>query len=212
MAYTKEQTAAYNRAYYVAHREAIKAQVRAYAAEHKEDISQRNKSFRATNKDRLHAKARAAYKANAKEKIAYQKALHASKPAAVKAYKKKWWARNATAFSAQRRAFYAAHTDVERAKQKAWYDKSYHAGQREKFLARNAKRRALKQQTRVEDIDFKQVLKDSKGLCGICRKPLDLFGIDFDHIVPLSKGGTHTRANIQATHARCNRSKGARVG
>lgn len=63
----------------------------------------------------------------------------------------------------------------------------------------------------VEPINYKRVLRESGGVCGICKHPLDLFGTDFDHIVPLARGGTHTFDNIQATHARCNRSKGARV-
>lgn len=82
----------------------------------------------------------------------------------------------------------------------------------EVFRERAARRRARQRDTCVERVDLKQILRDSNGLCGICKKPLDLFGIDFDHIVPLSKGGTHTADNIQTTHMRCNRSKGSKVG
>lgn len=82
----------------------------------------------------------------------------------------------------------------------------------EVWVERAARRRAQKQHTQTEKVDFKQILRDSKGLCGICNKPLDLFGIEFDHIVPLARGGSHTRENIQATHSRCNRVKGAKVG
>jgi 5-methylcytosine-specific restriction endonuclease McrA len=60
-------------------------------------------------------------------------------------------------------------------------------------------------------VNFKKILKDSNGVCGICRKPFDLFGIDFDHIIPLSRGGAHATDNIQATHSRCNRAKGAKL-
>jgi 5-methylcytosine-specific restriction endonuclease McrA len=70
----------------------------------------------------------------------------------------------------------------------------------------------MKLQTRVENINFKKILRDANGLCGICKKPFDLFGIDFDHIIPLARGGTHTADNIQATHSICNRRKGAKVG
>lgn len=75
-----------------------------------------------------------------------------------------------------------------------------------------AKRRARILETQAETIDYPLILRESKGLCGICKEPFDLFGIEFDHIVPLSRGGTHTRENIQATHSRCNRSKGAKLG
>lgn len=80
-----------------------------------------------------------------------------------------------------------------------------------KVRAMNSRRRALEKQTQAEKIDFMEILRASNGICGICKKPLDLFGIEFDHIIPLSKGGPHTRENIQATHSCCNRQKGARV-
>lgn len=74
-----------------------------------------------------------------------------------------------------------------------------------------ARRRARMRQTAVEPVDFEKILRDAKGRCAICKKPFDLFGVHFDHKVPLSRGGTHTTANIQATHARCNLTKWAKV-
>lgn len=76
----------------------------------------------------------------------------------------------------------------------------------------SARRRARILETAVEPIDFGLILRDSGGICGICRQVFDLFGIEFDHIIPLARGGTHTAENIQATHSRCNRAKGAKVG
>jgi 5-methylcytosine-specific restriction endonuclease McrA len=35
-------------------------------------------------------------------------------------------------------------------------------------------------------------------------------GPSLDHIVPVSLGGTHTWANVQLAHLRCNVSKGNR--
>lgn len=63
----------------------------------------------------------------------------------------------------------------------------------------------------VGKVDYDVVMAKSNGRCGICKKPFDLFGIDFDHIVPLSKGGEHVESNLQATHMSCNRSKGNRI-
>ena len=51
------------------------------------------------------------------------------------------------------------------------------------------------------------------GNCGICRQPLpqppkgDV--VHVDHIVPLVRGGTDQRSNLQATHAACNLTKGS---
>jgi 5-methylcytosine-specific restriction endonuclease McrA len=38
------------------------------------------------------------------------------------------------------------------------------------------------------------------------------WSVSLDHIVPVSKGGTHTRDNVQAAHLRCNQAKGDREG
>ena len=137
----------------------------------------------------------------------------------------------------KRKAFYAAWKLANREQQRAYF-KAYDAaragrkrppykGQKastKKWRANNAprvllwlrgkfaKRRALIRATQVESVDYGLILRDAKGRCGICHEPFDRFGIEFDHIIPIAKGGTHTRANIQATHTRCNRAKGAKVG
>lgn len=74
-----------------------------------------------------------------------------------------------------------------------------------------ARRRAKIRGAAVGEIDYGAILRKANGRCGICQKPFDLFGIEFDHIVPLARGGAHTQDNLQATHAYCNRRKGTKV-
>lgn len=54
--------------------------------------------------------------------------------------------------------------------------------------------------------------------CGICDKRIpasakwpDPRSLSLDHVIPVSEGGDHVRANVQAAHFRCNLSKGARA-
>lgn len=54
--------------------------------------------------------------------------------------------------------------------------------------------------------------------CGICneqidrsRKRPDPLSPSIDHIIPLSRGGDHTRENVQAAHLGCNMSKGVSI-
>lgn len=57
------------------------------------------------------------------------------------------------------------------------------------------------------------------AICAICHKPIDLdavkntpLAVEVDHIVPRSRGGAlYALENLQLTHHRCNRKKGARM-
>ena len=55
-----------------------------------------------------------------------------------------------------------------------------------------------------------KMLKRQKGRCSICKLPFfptDL--IERDHIIPLSKGGTHKMNNFQLLHSHCHKQKTA---
>lgn len=70
--------------------------------------------------------------------------------------------------------------------------------------------RARKYNTTVGSIDYSRILIDSCGICGICEKYLDS-SIEYDHIIPIARGGSHTQDNLQATHALCNHKKSSRL-
>lgn len=63
-------------------------------------------------------------------------------------------------------------------------------------------------------ITIKSVYKRDDGICKICGKPCDIndktygdfgpFYPSVDHIIPLSKGGSHTWDNVQLAHVSCN--------
>jgi 5-methylcytosine-specific restriction endonuclease McrA len=56
-------------------------------------------------------------------------------------------------------------------------------------------------------------------VCAICHKYIELdappfspLAVEVDHIVPRSRGGSlYELENLQLTHSRCNRKKGARM-
>lgn len=88
--------------------------------------------------------------------------------------------------------------------------------------AHGAKRRALASNVFVkENVKRLVVAERDSWTCGLCNKPInptltyinaetgrpDPWYLNIDHIIPLSKGGDHSYANSQATHARCNNKK-----
>jgi hypothetical protein len=56
-----------------------------------------------------------------------------------------------------------------------------------------------------------RVISRDGNVCGICGSAVTDGFVDIDHILPVSLGGADDLANLQVAHARCNRSKGARI-
>jgi len=71
----------------------------------------------------------------------------------------------------------------------------------------NPLRRARVANLPAELIDRNRVLEAAHGICGICKTPVDPAKWHLDHIVPVSKGGSHTYDNVQPAHPACNLSK-----
>jgi 5-methylcytosine-specific restriction endonuclease McrA len=80
------------------------------------------------------------------------------------------------------------------------------------------RRRALKRGADAEQITNVEVFERDGWVCGLCFEPVDRavlwpdpLSASLDHILPLSRGGSHTLANVQLAHLGCNVEKGARV-
>ncbi len=52
---------------------------------------------------------------------------------------------------------------------------------------------------------------DDQGrwICAICKKPMTLVDLSFDHIIALADGGEHAAHNLAPTHRKCNEIKGS---
>lgn len=65
----------------------------------------------------------------------------------------------------------------------------------------------------------KRAIASLDAICAICHTPIDLdapkntpLAVEVDHIVPRVRGGQlYALENLQLTHHRCNRKKGARM-
>jgi 5-methylcytosine-specific restriction endonuclease McrA len=91
----------------------------------------------------------------------------------------------------------------------------------EKRQAHWKKRKAIKKgapEHPAEVFTRHEIGRRDGWICGICAKPIhrwvlhpDPKSASIDHILPLSKGGTHTRANVRIAHLDCNVARGNRV-
>jgi len=70
-----------------------------------------------------------------------------------------------------------------------------------------------------EALEEKAIYERDGWRCGICGKKVKSelkyphpLAASLDHIMPLSRGGFHVKANVQLAHLRCNLKKNARGG
>jgi 5-methylcytosine-specific restriction endonuclease McrA len=76
-------------------------------------------------------------------------------------------------------------------------------------------KRARKREVTVEPVSLREIFDRDGGKCQICKRKVrwdlaypDPMSKSIDHIVPLSRGGTHEPRNCQLAHLRCNVSRG----
>jgi 5-methylcytosine-specific restriction endonuclease McrA len=82
---------------------------------------------------------------------------------------------------------------------------------------RQNKRHAALQAVFVEDVSLAELFERDNGRCKLCGCELSMTTKwphpktpTRDHVIPLSKGGTHERSNLQLACAECNVRKGNR--
>lgn len=130
-------------------------------------------------------------------------------PEKRKAYKKAYYEANREKAKAQTKAYYQANKERMKAAFRAWKKTNP-----DKVREQTHKRRALKYKTQIEPINEKIVYLRDGWICQHCKKRVDKkfkhpnpMSASLDHIIPLSKGGTHTYDNVQLAHLGCNSSK-----
>ena len=143
------------------------------------------------------AKRHADYLANREERIAAAIEWKRANPTKVREYRRINYERNRERSAEQARAWREANPEK-------W---------RENLRTQARKRRARKLGAAVGDIDLTALWT---GCCALCDAPLDAalayphpLSKSVDHIVPLSKGGSHEQSNLQWAHLVCNNRKGA---
>lgn len=131
-----------------------------------------------------------------------------------------YYAENADRLNAYTRAYYAANAEALRRDAVARYERNsderkegvrrYRREHPERVRVWQDNRRARKLQVQVESVSRLVVLERDDGICGICGGDVDPFAFHVDHVVPLSRGGEHSYANVQVAHPQCNMRKHTR--
>lgn len=215
---TAEARAAYGRMYRAKHRDRINAQRRpkahakylrnrekalAYYRErrllHGDEMRRVEKEHRAMNRDARNGKAREWYKQNQEQQ---------------RLRKRNYYITNKTAYKAYQKAYVQAHYDSKLRPKALIRYKRYRNNHPEVVVADASKRRALRAKATIDNTagEFIKAIRLTPFVnCAYCNVQISGKKAHVDHIVSLSRGGSHTASNLCASCPRCNLSKHNRL-
>src|SRR6266581_1796896 len=205
----KQWRRAYHKVWYPKHRESEHARQKRYYAAHRQKVLAKIKLYRLKSKVR-----RAAW---GKE---YAKSHRGERRVICRRHR----LRHLEAMRARCRGLYPKYKEKNKASAKLRYwnnreklreqQRQYALKNKHFFSIRSAQRRALK---RAATINLNGIIKWMTAVkskvtarCYYCDKLALTDAIHFDHIIPLSKGGSHSVDNLCVSCGLCNLQKGSK--
>ena len=205
MAQTKEEKAAYNKAWYEANREKILAKREA----NKEEKAAYSRAYQEANKEKIAEQRKAYYESNKKKILAYQKAYREANKKKIAAYQKAYGEANTEKKAAYKKAYYIANKEKI-----TECNKAYKEANRERISSLKARYRALRcKQVPVHLRDCPTEKQRIVQIYKLRNLLSEATGVQHhvDHMWPLSDGGPHWSGNLQVIPAEENLSKRASV-
>ena len=71
--------------------------------------------------------------------------------------------------------------------------------------------RARRHHARVEQVSRRRIIKRDNSTCYMCGRKLGYSEIVIDHVVPISRGGSHSEDNMKVACPSCNSRKGNKL-
>jgi hypothetical protein len=150
----------------------------------------------------------------------------------VKCQQGSWYEANAEHAKAKARIWNASNPDLKQRQSMAWYEankgralemaKAWRSANpdavREISRASALRRRARKAAGVVEDFALSEIWEREQGICWLCETEIDPLkkwphpeSKTLEHVIPLARGGSHTRENVALAHLVCNLRKGTQI-
>lgn len=172
------------------------------------------RAWSAENAERKKASTKVWQLANAKSKSEKERLRRLANKEKESANKKAWATKNAEKKRAYDLAWQKANPDRCKSNRIAWESKNP-----EKVRSKDAMRRIRKCAKDSEKFDPFEVFERDEWKCYLCgqqtlkskRGTTHNLAPELDHIIPLSRGGPHTRANSACSCRGCNGKKGSKV-
>lgn len=128
------------------------------------------------------------YQDNREKRLAYQASRYRANSGYAIEYAREWRKNNPDKTKQYHKEYFEKNKDKEKIRMRA----------------KQSKRRALKKNNGTFYISAKEINKILNSRCIICEKQEN---ITLDHIVPISRGGSHSIGNIQPMCLDCNMKK-----
>ncbi len=179
---------------------------KSYRESNKDRLSELGKVYREKNKEKLSEYNKSWYLSNKEEKSQYDKIRRASNKEAIAIKKKIWNEANKERNAYTSKVYRKNNREKLSADQKSWC-KENPERRAVHYRSKRARRNLATGKHTAFDID--NLYRLQKNKCACCLKSIKK-GYHIDHIIPLSKGGSNDKYNIQLLCAPCNLSKRAK--
>ena len=194
----------YNRAYYLAHEEELKAKRAVYTERNRDRLRRAHLQY-----DQAHREEKRTYDARPErreDRRLRSRAARAANPEKYREENARWRREHPEV---------ARRWDAEHPGKRAEYSAAYCKRHPEKRAAFTRARRAMIAGVQSEAFSLDDVIARDGTLCAICGLEVDLSlrgrrpgAPSLDHVIPISAGGPHVLANAQLAHMGCNSRKG----
>lgn len=194
-----EKIKARSRTYQASHHESLVLTKRAYYLAHREERLQAARAYYAAHRDERCNIIQRYYTTHRNQILAQQKAMYVPRPRQCKPLDPLELEARRQRQRERERAYRLAHQESRASMARAW-----RIAHPEVKRESEHRRRAQKRQQPHERISHSVIYARDKGICQICGKHVERASMSLDHIVPLSRGGSHTFTNVQTSHRLCN--------
>jgi HNH endonuclease len=213
----KEQCAAKNKAWRESHKEQRVAQIKAWRESHKEQHASKKKAWHESHKEQCAAKNKAWRESHKEQHAAKKKAWRESHKEQRAAKKKAWREAHKEEYAAKNKAWREAHKEECAAQIKAWREAN-----KEKVKVYAHKRRIPKEAAEgsFTPKDLLAIWKRQEGRCAnvYCLTSLDKKvkqavsnKATIAHITPMARGGSNGPSNICYLCLTCNCRQGKKL-
>lgn len=197
--------------------------MREYTRKNREKINEQRRSRYISNPDEILERQREYNKReDVRERtINYNKVYQSENRERVTAQRSEYRQNNVLAIRSSNRDLYRIDITKSRESSRARYyvdkqkvidrNRKWRQANPDKILAKNQRRRALKYGSLVENVDPIAIYKRENGICQLCGNAVIRNETTMDHKIPLSRGGEHSKENLQLAHRSCNSSKGTKT-